>query len=64
MEVAKAIDGLRDNPRPVRCKKLRETGLWRIRVKRYRVVYDIDDDAQIVTVLKVAPRREDTYKGI
>ncbi len=64
METGRAIDGLRDNARPSGSKKLRETGLWRVRVGRYRVVYAIDDDAKLVTILKVAIRREDTYKGL
>ena len=64
MEIAKAIDELQDNARPAGCKKLRETGLWRVRAGRYRMVYVIDDEAKVVTVVKVAIRREDTYKGL
>ena len=64
VEVARAIDCLEDTPKPVGCKKLRETGLWRIRVGRYRVVYMLDDEAKLITVVKVAIRREDTYKGV
>mgnify|MGYP001559288794 CR=1 FL=1 len=62
--IAKAIDGLEDNARPVGCKKLRETGLWRARAGRYRIVYIIDDEDEVVTVVKVALRREDTYRGL
>jgi mRNA interferase RelE/StbE len=64
VEIAKAIDEMENNARPVGCRKLRETGLWRVRVGRYRMVYVIDDEAQVVTVVKVAIRREDTYKGL
>ena len=64
VEVARAIDFLEDNTRPSGCKKLRETGLWRIRVGRYRIVYVIDDDAKLIAVVKVAIRREDMYKGV
>ena len=62
VEIAKAIDGLESNARPAGCRKLRETGLWRVRTGRYRVVYVIDDEAKVVIVVKVAIRREDTYK--
>ena len=62
VEIAKAIDDLENNARPARCRKLRETGLWRVRAGRYRVVYVIDDEAKVVTVVKVAIRREDTYR--
>ncbi len=64
VEIAKAIDELENNARPEGCRKLRETGLWRVRAGRYRIVYVIDDEAKVVTVLKVAIRREDTYKGL
>lgn len=64
VEIAAVIDRFAETPRPVGCKKLRETGLWRIRVGRYRVAYTIDDKASLVIVVKVAIRREDTYKGL
>jgi len=64
VEIAKAIDELENNARPSGCKKLRETGLWRVRAGRYRMVYVIDDEAKVVTVVKVAIRRENTYKGL
>ena len=64
MEIAKVIDELQDNARPAGCKKLRETGLWRVRAGRYRIIYVIDDEAKVVTVVKVAIRREGTYRGL
>ena len=62
--VAKAITALEQNPRPRRVKKLADSGLWRIRVGQYRVVYAIDDDSRLVTIVKVARRKEDTYKRL
>ncbi|MDO8579030.1 MAG: type II toxin-antitoxin system RelE/ParE family toxin [Dehalococcoidales bacterium] len=64
LEVAKSIDQLADTSRPSRCKRLRGTDIWRLRTGRYRVIYAIDDDAKVVTILKVALRREDTYRGV
>lgn len=64
LEIAAAVDGLTTTPRPAGCKKLRDTGLWRIRVGRYRVVYTVDEKTTLVTVVKVAIRSEDTYKGL
>ena len=55
------IAELKDNPRPAGCRKLRDVPGWRIRVGRYRVVYEIDDSRKIVTVLKVA-HRKDIYR--
>lgn len=49
---------LRDNPRPAGCRKLTNTRGWRLRVGDYRVVYEIDDKAKTVTVLRVGHRKE------
>lgn len=64
VEVAISIDRLGNNPRPPRVKKLADSGLWRIRIGQYRIVYAIDDEARLVTIVRVARRREDTYKGL
>ncbi len=64
IEISRTIDGLANTPRPSGCKKLRGTDLWRLRIGRYRVVYIIDDEAGLVTLVKVALRREDTYQGL
>lgn len=63
-EVALAIDSLVSDPRPPGCKKLRGSELWRLRTGQFRVIYAIDDKARLATVLKVAARREDTYRGL
>ena len=62
--VAKAISALEKNPRPPRVKKLAESGLWRVRVKKCRVVYAINDIAGEIIVVRVARRSEDTYKRL
>ena len=62
--VARVISVLEQNPRPKRLKKLAESGLWRIRAGRYRVVYAIDDKEGLVTVVRVARRTEDTYRRL
>ena len=50
---------LADNPRPPGCKKLRGyRDQWRVRVGDWRVVYLIDDEAKLVTITRVAHRRE------
>ena len=50
---------LADNPRPTGCKKLRGyKDQWRVRVGDWRVVYLIDDAAKLVTITRVAHRRE------
>ena len=63
-KVAEAVCTLEENPRPPRAKKLADSGLWRIRVGQHRIVYAIDDKAQLVTIVRVARRKEDTYRGL
>lgn len=57
--ISLSIDSLGESPRPPGAKKLVGSNLWRIRVGRYRVVYAVADDAQLVTVVRVAWRKED-----
>jgi mRNA interferase RelE/StbE len=64
LELSRTIDRLENAPRPPRVKKLAGSGLWRVRVGQYRIVYAIDDEAQLVTLVRVARRKEDTYKGL
>ena len=50
---------LSQNPRPAGCKKI--TGSrsdWRIRIGDYRVIYEIDDRAKVVKVMRIRHRRE------
>ena len=62
--VAEAISALEQEPRPPGVKKLAESGLWRIRVRHYRVVYTIDDKESLIIVVRVARRTEDTYRRL
>jgi mRNA interferase RelE/StbE len=57
-----AIIELEGNPRPRGCRKLRGTEGWRIRVGNWRVIYTIDDADELVTIVEVKRRREDTYR--
>ncbi len=52
------IDALREEPRPVGCKKLTERQGWRVRFGSYRILYKIDDAEKIVTIVNVGHRRE------
>ena len=62
--IAEIISSLDENPRPSKVKKLAESGLWRVRVGRYRIIYSIDDKIKVVIVVRVAKRSEDMYKGL
>ncbi|RME64398.1 MAG: type II toxin-antitoxin system RelE/ParE family toxin [Caldilineae bacterium] len=60
--VSEHIDSLQENPRPPGAKKLRGTTDYSLRVGVYRILYDIDDGRQIVTVYRVKHRR-DAYRS-
>lgn len=53
-----AIEALGSEPRPYNCKKLKDHDAWRIRVGEYRVIYEINDAAQMVVVVQIGHRRE------
>jgi mRNA interferase RelE/StbE len=55
------IRDLSQEPRPQGCKKLTGREGWRIRVGDYRVIYEIDDTQQAITILHIGHRR-DVYK--
>jgi len=61
--VISALMNLEQKPRPKGVEKIRETELWRIREGDYRLVYHIDDEEKIITVVRIGHRR-DVYRGI
>jgi mRNA interferase RelE/StbE len=54
---------LEQNPRPQGVEKVRETELWRVREGDYRIVYYINDENKIITVVRIGHRR-DVYRGL
>lgn len=62
MRVRDALLALACTPRPKGCVKL-STGAWRIRIGDIRVLYDIDDKAKTVEVLRIKHRR-DIYRQV
>ena len=59
--VKEVIIKLSEKPRPIGAKKLIARDGWRIKVGKYRVIFEIDDAQQIVTILHVGHRR-DVYR--
>jgi mRNA interferase RelE/StbE len=52
------IKKLAEKPRPAGCRKITGTkNDWRIRVGDYRVIYEIDESANAVRVMRVRIRR-------
>ncbi len=53
------IVALAENPRPAGCKKLKGyKDHWRIRVGDWRVLYVIDDASKLVSITRVAHRKQ------
>jgi len=52
---------LADAPRPRGCEKLTDQERYRIRQGAYRIVYEIQDEALVVIIVKVA-HRNDAYR--
>ena len=59
--VCDSVRALGQDPRPPGCLKLAGREGWRIRVGEYRVIYEIDDEQQSVTVMHIGHRR-DVYR--
>lgn len=57
--VVRHIESLGDLPRPAGCKKLKGyRDQWRIRIGDWRVVYLIDDTLKLVSIVRIAHRRD------
>jgi mRNA interferase RelE/StbE len=55
------IRDLATDPRPTNFKGLSGQGKYRIRQGNYRILYRVEDDVLIITVVKIGHRR-DVYK--
>ena len=56
--VVEAMKDLAQTPRPRGIEKIKGTGLWRIRQGDYRIIYAIDDNQRLVTIVRIGHRRE------
>jgi mRNA interferase RelE/StbE len=57
--IAAALVALARNPRPPACLKLAGAeDLWRIRVRQYRIIYQLLDDELLVVVVNIGDRNE------
>lgn len=60
--IATAIDRLTDNPGAVDIKKL-EGSTWRLRVGRWRAIFEMNNVDGIIRIPRVRSRNEGTYRG-
>ncbi len=59
--ILKGIESLTNNPRPFGAVKLSRDDKYRLRVGKYRILYQIFDEKLVITVVKVG-HRKDVYK--
>jgi len=60
-QILNTIEVLTDDPHAIGYEKLTDQERYRIRCGSYRIIYEVQDDARIVLVVKVAHRR-DAYR--
>lgn len=60
--ILRRVESLRDDPRPPGSEKLSSRERYRVRQGVYRIIYEVMDEALIVTVVKVAHRKR-VYKN-
>ncbi len=55
-ELFTAVDALANEPRPLGAFPLGTSGLYRLRVGRYRAVYEVDEASQSIKIRHVGRR--------
>jgi len=58
LKILTKIESLADKPLPPQAEKLSGDDKYRIRQGNYRILYQIEDDILVVTVVKVGHRKE------
>jgi mRNA interferase RelE/StbE len=57
--IDRKILALAHNPRPAGCKKLKGyKDQWRLRAGDWRVLYIVDDGAKLISITRIAHRRD------
>ena len=58
IRILRRIEELASDPRSPMCKKLSGQERYRVRQGNYRILYEIQDEVLIVTVVKIGHRRD------
>jgi mRNA interferase RelE/StbE len=62
--ISDEVVGLEINPRPHGCVALKGyKDIYRIRIGKFRVIYEVKDKVLLVLVIRIA-KREDVYSGL
>ena len=63
-QILRKIESLKDNPRPPKSRQLENySHLHRIDSGNYRIIYTIQEDVVLVTVVKIG-HRQDVYRRL
>ena len=49
---------LAEDPHPAQSKRLKGSPTFRLRVGDYRIIYSVDDEAEMVTIRAIGHRRD------
>lgn len=60
-KIAKRLLQLKENPRPIGVQKLSSDEGYRIRIGNYRILFEVNDESQIIFVYRIK-HRKDVYK--
>lgn len=65
-DISEILLDLRDEPQPPDSFPLQRelAGLYRIRVDGWRIIYAIEEEAQVVRIESIRPRNEQTYLNV
>lgn len=63
-EILDVILELSQNSQPLGCKKLKgHSKLWRIKVAKYRIVYELDEAKKNIAIIRIR-HRKDVYQNL
>lgn len=57
------IDGLAEDPRPLKAESVETTDYLRVRTGDYRIVYQVEEEVLTVLVVRIGHRRE-VYRNL
>lgn len=64
-QIRRAIESLAENPRPGVAELTRQPNRFKIKLDRWRLIYDVNDEDEVIRILRIRPKRgPETYQGL